>query len=222
MAGPVIFSSEGLHTGAAVVAKLENWSQISLRHGWVRNSDPVVATKTSGNVISELNWRPAIDVYREIVGDDVADSLARGDDVPEAKRYPFGIFQEGLEDVVRDPIRSEADGALVALSGVPEHSLLYVLRGEDEVLIDAASELGRSFPSQKSNRRCLLFDCFSRAKLFDVGIDVELKAFMTGLADADVLATVEGALALGEIASDGCRFPDFHNKTIAACLFNDE
>lgn len=216
---PVVFTSEGRFSGAALVTFLGSQGEVHLRHGWSRASDPVVATRTEGNVIKELNWEPAMSVYRNLVGDQVADSLTRKEDVPSAKRHPFGIAREDLEDVVRDPLLSTADGELVVLSDVPEHSVMRILEAEPERLIAAAGELAADFACRDDAAQVLLFDCYSRAMLLDRAFPEEISVFARGLRSRLSGCTVEGALALGEIASDGERLPDFHNKTMAAGVF---
>ena len=99
-------------------------------------------------------------VYRELVGDHVADSLSRQEGVPEAKRYPFGIAREDLEDVVRDPLSATEAGELIVLSGIPEHSVIHVLKADNDKLIDAAAKLGGDFRGAGEVDSCLVFDCF--------------------------------------------------------------
>lgn len=219
---PVLFSNAGRFTGAAIVAFVTTGSEVRLRHGWSRNSEHVIATRTQGNVLQELNWEPAMKVYREIVGDQVADSLTRQEDVPEAKRYPFGIAREDLEDVVRDPIAATDADELVVLSGIPEHSVMHVLKADNDKLIESAGRLGADFPADAKGDTCLVFDCFSRARLLADDFSREISAFVSALHANKPDCHVEGALALGEISSNGNRFPDFHNKTIAAGLFHGE
>jgi hypothetical protein len=216
---PVLFSHHGRFSGAAITAYILNRADVHLRHGWSRNSGAVIATKTEGNIVKELNWEPAMSVYRSLVGDQIADSLGRGEDVPEAKRNPFGIAREDLEDVVRDPLLEINDGELMVLSGVPENSVMHTMRADNDKLIASAQELGNLFCDSDGASSCLLFDCYSRAKLLADDFPKELHAFVNALNAKQPSCRVEGALALGEISSDGNRLPDFHNKTIAAGLF---
>ena len=81
-----------------------------------------------------------MDVYRHVVGEQVSDSLANGADVPEAKRFPFGIRRAGEEPVIRDPLHATEDGSLMVL-GVPSHSTMSVMKGDDTRLTEAAYEL---------------------------------------------------------------------------------
>lgn len=219
---PCVLNSEGCHERAAVVAFLDSTSNISLRHGWRRISEPLVATRTSGNVIQEFNWEPALQIYQSVVGKDVANSL-RDTYRPEAKRYPFGIFREDEEDVVRDPVAIDELGSLVCLSDVPENSVLHVLHGEPDGLIDAARQAASECFDDpgRSGEQSLVFDCFSRALLLDEAFERELDAINQAMSAAQPGLVSTGVLAMGEIASDGVRQPEFHNKTVVVSRFHD-
>lgn len=218
---PVVFTEKGRFTGCAVVSYIDAPAHVGVRHGWNRVSEPMIATRTSGNVIKELNWEPAAQVYRERVGDRVADSLERHDDVPEAKRYPLGIGRENLEDVVRDVLQSEDNGDLVVLSEVPQNSSMYVVNSQTKDMVSAAADLGDELGQSVDAQSCLVFDCFSRVALLGDDIHTELRAFCDTLQAHSPGCRIEGALVSGEIASDGERLPDYHNKTLAAAAFDD-
>tara|TARA_B100000676_G_C17658871_1_gene620409 strand:+ start:48 stop:341 length:294 start_codon:yes stop_codon:yes gene_type:complete len=94
-----------------------------------------------------------------------------------------------------------------------------MLKADNDKLVEAAGQLGTAFDAQADARICLLFDCFSRARLLANDFPRELEAFVEAFRKQQPDCRIEGALALGEISSDGNRFPDFHNKTIAAGMF---
>jgi len=215
---PCILHSTGNHEKAAVVAFMDHDSTMSLRHGWGRISDALVATRTDANVIQEFNWEPAVEVYKSVVGDSVATSL---NDTyrPEAKRYPFGIFREDEEDVVRDPMAITESGGLLCLSDVAENSVMHVLHGKTEDLVEAAGEVSRACFEQPpvggaESEQSLIFDCFSRALLLEEEISTELGAISAAMKAAGSATPPCGVLALGEIASTGERLPQYHNKTV--------
>ena len=216
---PVLFSNAGRFGGSGLVAYIDRRGTLGLRHGWSRYSEPIVATRTDGCIIKELDWEPAKDVYRRLVGDAVADSLSDIRSFPEAKRYPLGISRGGGEDVVRDPLvgQDAAQSDILLLSEVPQHSVMHVLNGDPPALIKAAEDLGTELAEVADGETCLLFNCFSRALLLDEIFPEELKRFE---APFPANLNVEGALALGEIASDGESIPDFHNKTITGIIFS--
>ena len=49
--------------------------------------------------------------------------------------------------------------------------------------------------------------------------DADLIAMKRAFRDSDVEVSLYGAMASGEICSDGLRYVDFHNKTVAICSF---
>ena len=64
-------------------------------------------------------------------------------------------------------------------------------------------------------------DCYSRTLLMKEEFEHELEAAREALQAVHPTITMEGAIALGEIASNGERIPDLHNKTFAVGLFRD-
>ena len=217
-----ILTSTGCHEASASVVFLDTASTLELRHGWRRISEPLVATRTTGNIIQEFNWEPSLEVYRTVVGTDVANSL-RDTFRPEAKRFPFGISREDEEDVVRDPMALTDTGGLVCLSDVPENSVMHILHGEVEGLVQAAEEATRdcfSIPIEAA-AQSLIFDCYSRALLLGDNFSQELTAIANAMSESGNSQGPLGVLALGEIASDGNRLPEFHNKTVVVVRFHD-
>ena len=222
---PCILHSTGNHEKAAVVAFLDHDAKLELRHGWGRISEALVATRTEANVIQEFNWEPAVEVYKSVVGDNVATSL---NDTyrPEAKRYPFGIFRENEEDIVRDPMAITDSGGLLCLSDVAENSVMHVLHGKTEDLVKAAGEVSRECFAQppvgsSDSEQSLIFDCFSRALLLEEEIAAELGAISAAMKAAGSNTPPCGVLALGEIASTGERLPQYHNKTVVVARVFD-
>ena len=216
----VVFSHNGIASGSAVVVPIASESSVALRHGWEVLSEQMVASDTDGNIIRTINWQPAMDAYRHVVGEQVSDSLANGADVPEAKRFPFGIRRAGEEPVIRDPLHATEDGSLMVLSGVPSHATMSVMKGDDARLTEAAYELGADVARLEPAGHLLVFDCFSRAMLYGASKrDADLIAMKRAFRDSDVEVSLYGAMASGEICSDGLRYVDFHNKTVAICSF---
>jgi hypothetical protein len=204
---PVVFCTDGAFGDAAICALVDRSLAFRLAHGWRRIEGPLVATKTDGNVVVELNWEPAEQVYRRALVEYLSSSEVKDGDplAPEVlKRYPFGIRREGAEDVVRDPLYFTEDGALVCQSDIAENSVLYVLEGTAEGLINSARSVAEFDPLQPISL-CWLFDCFTRSKLLGPSFTEELDAIRASIDRLGRNARIIGALALGEVASDGNR-----------------
>ncbi|MEK9149558.1 MAG: FIST C-terminal domain-containing protein, partial [Candidatus Desantisbacteria bacterium] len=208
---PCLFTREGFVQDAAVVSFIKLQCHLGVSHGWKKLVGPLVATKTCKNVVKELNWKNALTVYREIVEADSELKLSIENFYDLAMRYPFGIYKEGAEDIVRDPIMTNEKGELVCVGEVPEHSLLTILKGGASSLIQAA---GKAAKEAYGKEICgsLVADCISRTLFLGEDFTKELAAVKENLADNQIIP--EGMLTLGEIASYGETFLEFFNKTI--------
>lgn len=210
---PCIFNHEGIFQDAAIVAFAPVSSSLGIRHGWQKIVEPILATNTSKNVISELNWGNAFEVYKDVVEENSGQKFQQSTFFELAKSYPFGINKEGLEVIVRDPIMVNESGQLVCVGEVPQNASLAILKGEKHALINAAEEaaLACSSPVEYAYNFHLVFDCISRVLFLEDDFQTELQAVKRGLNNPKKLM---GALTLGEISSYGEGYIEFFNKTI--------
>ncbi|NEQ43513.1 MAG: histidine kinase [Leptolyngbya sp. SIOISBB] len=213
---PCIFTAEGCFQDAAILLFTPLESRLGVRHGWQRLQGPMPATQTQHNTIVELNWQNAFDVYQGVVEADSQQSLTPENFFDIAKGYPFGLFKEGQEDIVRDPILVNEKQELVCVGEVPENALLYILRGEPESLVDSARQAASEALQGASNRLqdVLVVDCISRVLFLGDRFPEELQALQENVSDLPDKIAFEGVLTLGEISSYGEGFLEFFNKTI--------
>ncbi|MFN3487520.1 MAG: FIST signal transduction protein [Emticicia sp.] len=212
---PCLFTEEGIFEDGAVLALLEKESKIGVKHGWEVFAGPFIANSTEKNIIKELNWRPAFEVYKEVIEANSDNVFSDTNFFEIAKTFPFGIRKEGLEYIVRDPFTTNEAGELVCISEIPENSMLQILTGDPEKLIAAAKEVANeTFNSQNGETCLLVFDCVSRVLYLDERFEDEL-AVMKDVYKSKS-GQIRGVSTLGEIASSGMGFVDFYNKTIVA------
>lgn len=212
---PCIFTPEGFFQDAVVVTFIKLESKLGVRHGCKKLTCPLVATKTYKNVITELNWQSAYQVYKEIVEGDSGKKIPK-DFYDISKSYPFGIYKEGLEDIVRDTIAVNENGELTCVGEVPLNTVLNILKGESYSLIQAAGQASDDCKDIKGKRiHCsLIFDCVSRFFVLgdDFARELEIAAQMLSTIDSKDIP--EGVLTIGEISSYGEGYLEFFNKTI--------
>lgn len=220
---PCVFTSAGVFQNAAVAAFIPLESALGVRHGWRRLVGPIVATKTHKNIVAELNWKRAFDVYREIVQRDSGTNLTKQNFAAVASAYPFGIVKEGTEDVVRDPIAVNDAGDLVCVGEVPENTVLNILKGKSEWLIAAAGQAASDCLAVQGRavRQSLIVDCVSRSLFLQKGFDKELETVTGMIRSLGAGLTAEGVLSIGEISSSGQGFLEFFNKTIVVGILYD-
>ena len=212
---PCIFTRDGLFQDAAVVTFVKLHSGLGVHHGWQEIAGPLVATSTRKNVVAELNWRNAFEVYREIVEADAGVELTREGFFDVSKGYPFGMVKEGAEHIVRDPIAANEQGELVCVGEVPENTVLSILKGASDSLVQAAGQAAEDSRAMEGKPfQSLVIDCISRVLFLEDGFGRELSAVRRALATAGRASVPEGALTLGEISSSGEGLLEFYNKTI--------
>jgi hypothetical protein len=220
---PCVFTREGVHQGAAIIALSTLPARLGVRHGWRELRGPFIATRSAGNVIIQLNWRNAFDVYRATVEADAGTRITPENFFRVASRYPFGIRKEGQEVLVRDPVALGEGGHLVCVGDVPENAALSILKGDPAELIAAAGEAAREAarPGARAAsviRHCLVADCVSRGLYLGDRLSDELGAIADGLG----LGTRPiGMLTLGEISSQGEGFLEFFNKTSVVAVVHE-
>lgn len=212
---PCLLTNHGMQEDAAIILQLQWPSGIGVSHGWEIISEPLKVTAAEGTTIRELNYEPAITVYRRIVEPVAGKAVTTDGFFDVAKGFPFGIRKIGSEVIVRDPLFLTPDGALVCVGEVPEGAFVHVLRGESERLIQAARAAGdlatAAFDRTRKPAFRFLIDCISRSLFLEQRFGEELAVLDDGL-------PMLGALTLGEIANSGHEFLEFYNKTAVVGL----
>ncbi|TAJ44589.1 FIST signal transduction protein [Methanofollis fontis] len=212
---PCIFTNEGIAENAAVVAIIDHQSTLGVRHGWERLEGPFVATKTEENRIKELNWASPFEVYSQSIYSDSDQEITHEGFFDMAKGYPFGIYSEGNEDIVRDPFAVDGDD-LVCVGEIPENAILHLLKGSDSSLIEAAGRATADSlpPPGAAIRHILVMDCISRVLYLEDRFVDELAVMHRTVGARGGGIVPEGALSIGEIASYADGLPAFFNKTV--------
>lgn len=210
-----LFTNRGVAgKDGAVVALVRASSTTGVRHGWTHMYGPVVATDTQGNRIRDLNWGNALKLYREVVEGDANTKLTRANFLETCQRYPFGMFREGQEDIVREPIDFTDDGELICLAEVPTNSVLYILKADTDRMIRAARQAAHdAHLGYKMNRpwsKTLVFDCISRPHLLQSEFSRELASIHQEMEYDDI----NGVLSVGEISTYGKGVLELFNETV--------
>jgi len=225
---PCVFTREGVHQGAAILALSSLPSRMGVRHGWRELKGPFVATRSDRNVIRQLNWRNAFEVYRSTVEADAGVTITPANFFSVASGYPFGIRKEGQELLVRDPVAVAEGGHLVCVGDVPENAALSILKGEPRLLIAAAGQAARDAlldggeaPPTRPVRHCLLADCVSRSLFLGEQFGEELTEIAEGLRHEAGAGKPVGMLTLGEISSHGEGYLEFFNKTSVVAVVHE-
>lgn len=213
---PCVITPGGLRQDVALLAWFDMPSGIGVAHGWQPVSGAFRVTEAEGNVIVSLDWRPAFEVYREIVEPHSGQKFGEDNFFALAKAYPFGIAKLGGEVVVRDPLMRSGE-RLVCVGELATGSFVHVLHGNRDTLIAAAEEARQSaervFPAAAGAPQLEFFvDCISRVLFLEGDFDKELRAARVGS------LPLVGMLSIGEIANSGDNYLEFYNKTSVVAI----
>ena len=213
---PCVFTNEGIFQDAAVLFPINLKISLGVKHGWVKLAGPIVATRTENNIIHELNWKNAFDVYKEVVEKDAQIKFNDENFFDIAKGYPIGKIREIGEDVCRVPLSLTKDGSLVCLGRVPENTVLYIMKGNSETLVRSAETAVKNSVDQldKKIEHTLVVDCISRALFLEEELSKELAVISNSTPSTLEESIPQGVLSLGEISSGENGFLEFYNKTL--------
>ena len=215
---PCLFTNTGLIKDSAVLALMDIESGVGASHGWHKICGPYKVTESKGNAIITLDWKPAFDVYKQIIKEHSGGTITHENFFGIAKRFPFGISRLGSEIIVRDPFTVDGESLIVATE-IPQESFVDVLTGDLDSLVNAAKEsYAQAMDSYHGGEKriVLLMDCISRVLFLEDNFIQEVRAVCN---ERDPLI---GALSLGEIANSGKDYMELYNKTCVVGILGDE
>lgn len=213
---PCLFTSQGMMADGAVLALLGLGSGVGVSHGYAHMCGPYRVTSSDLNVIHTLDWRPALDVYREIVEANLGMTLGEDNFFDMAKCHPFGIPRLDSEPIIRAAFHAGPDKSLRCVGEVPDGALVSILKGDESSLIRAAANSRRlaleAFPDKCEPGLKIIMDCISRVLFLGDRFREEIEVVNHG-----TRPTI-GACTIGEIANCGTEYLEFYNKTAVVAV----
>jgi len=209
---PCLFDSHGIYQDAALILWVKATTNIGVQHGWKHLYGPFVANKTDRTIVHQLNGQPAFKVYSQLIKVKTGKTLTHENFFSIAKEYPLGIFQPGIDFIVRDPIAFTENNCLVCVGEIAANSMVYILKGNKQSLVDHAQIATRQALKETSHdAHILIVDCISRVLYLEDEFSQELDAVCAELPNHQSLPF--GVLTLGEIATFNSGRVEFFNKT---------
>jgi hypothetical protein len=213
---PCLFDADAVASRGVAALLLPQTSALALSHGYDLPAQTMTATSTEGNRVRSIDWRPAFDVYQEVIRKQYDVDLTRENFYQYAVHYPLAMVRANNELVIRIPVALEADGSVFCVGEIPENAMLVLTHAPDPAATRAPTELAEELRQRDSGTSAdtegLLFYCAGRRMHFGTDVAQQEVARVSGLLGMQQLA---GALTLGEIGSTNAwGYPMFHN----ACL----
>ena len=179
--------------------------------GWGQFGPERILTKSTKNVVEEIDDKKAVDLYRLYLGKD-ADDL-----VNKSFYFPISIKDEsGENSIVRTILSIDEDKKTMTFAGnMPQGSKVRLMKFNTDKLLHASTEAMHQSVSELpcNNSLSIMITCIGRKVVLNRRVDNELEAAQDGWENPNAMFT--GFYSYGEIAP----FPGYikcelHNQTM--------
>jgi hypothetical protein len=184
--------------------------------GWVPFGPERIVTHSRGNVLFQLDHRPALALYKTYLGEESAGLPG------SALLYPLLIDRPGggSGSLVRTIVGvDEAAGSMTFAGDIPVGSVARLMRGSLDQLIDGAAVAATSVSGGPTPSLAILVSCIGRKLLMGQRTADEVEAV------CDVLGAtvpVVGFYSYGEICPGGAGYSDLHNQTMTITTLSEQ
>jgi hypothetical protein len=189
--------------------------------GWRPFGPARVVTRAEGNVLYDLDNRPALALYDEYLG-----TLDRNNPASRLS-YPFAVLREDRSSagLIRSALGVDiAKNALVLAGEVKEGCYVCLMHADTDGLIQgaaqAAAEAIRMHKTRHALGVALIVSCVGRRLVMNIDTDEEIEAVRDSF---DEGMTIAGFYSYGEIApfAKGKR-PELHNQTMTVTYISEK
>lgn len=212
---PCLFNQQGFFKDAAIIMLIKNPITQSIGHGWNPIAGPYIATKTNANILEQINWEPAYEVFKEIVEEKEGFKLTEHNFLDISPHYPFGVYREDEEHLIRDHAGVIDNKSIRLGAEIPSNSVLYLMKSDTETMLKASAEVCEDAFAKCNQAQFLFFAvCITRAWILKENFAAELQNVSSKADDTPVY----GVCSLGEISSASGALLDYHHKTIVISI----
>lgn len=185
--------------------------------GWTPFGPERIITRSKGNLLFELDGKPALDLYKKYLG-------KKAKDLPKsALLYPLSVkTSENAEPIVRTILNIDEKENTMTLAGdVPKGSKVQLMMSSVDDIANGANEAGRLAMKDrlKSPELALLVSCIGRKLVMDQRTEEEIEEVKSVIGGD---AHIGGFYSYGELApfsqNNSCKL---HNQTMTLTLFSE-
>ncbi|BCD61020.1 MULTISPECIES: FIST N-terminal domain-containing protein [unclassified Nitratiruptor] len=126
--------------------------------GWKPIGRSFVVTKSTGNIVYELDGEPIYEIYERYLGKEIAKNLP-----DSAIEFPLMVEKDG-KYIARAALAMNEDGTLVFAGNVPEGSCVRFGFGNTLLILDTAGKLFHNEMFQKRFESLFIFSCVARKR----------------------------------------------------------
>ncbi|MCB0915124.1 MAG: FIST C-terminal domain-containing protein [Actinobacteria bacterium] len=187
------------------------------RGGWEPFGPERVITASNGNVLNELDGRPALELYRQYLGDLATDLPASG------LRFPLAVREsrDASRALTRTLLAVDEDAMTMTFAGdVPQGWLAQLMGADSPDLLDGASDAAlQARPGIDRPVLAIAVSCVGRRMVLGEGADEELERTFDELPAGSVQA---GFYSYGELSPTGSGVCELHNQTMTLTTITED
>ncbi len=186
--------------------------------GWDSFGASRIVTRSSGNILYELDNQPALDLYKEYLGEFAKDLPHSG------MRFPLNIKEhEDSEEVIRTLLAIDEETKSITFAGdIPEGFIARLMKYNTDVLINGAKDSAYDIKNINSETALgLVVSCVGRRVVLKQVVEEELEVIQDILGDNVQLA---GFYSYGEIApfQNNLFQCQLHNQTMTLTVIYEK
>ena len=186
--------------------------------GWSEFGTFKEITKSTANILYELDGRPALDLYKEYLGEYASDLPNSG------LRFPLSVRKdENSPEVIRTLLGiNEEDKSVIFAGNVPEGYTARLMKPNIDLLIEGAGHAAEIAKMQNDKSAFgLVVSCVGRKIVMSQLVDEELEEVAAELGDNVQLS---GFYSYGEIAPfhEDLKNCELHNQTMTLTVIYEK
>lgn len=187
--------------------------------GWAPFGDSYTATSSAGNIVFKLGGRPALDLYRQHLGERALTLPAAA--VPAlALSFPLCVALTDTASVVRSVLAvDESTNGIVFAGDIPTGSEVRFMRASHADLITGAATAAAQAQLDPAAELAVCISCVGRRVVLGPRTGEEIASVRTVLGPTAMIA---GFYSYGELApSGGTTDCQLHNQTMTITTFSE-
>ena len=184
---------------------------VGVDHGLKPKTKTMLVTRAEGNVLYEIDKRPAIEVYRDY-------AKSKGIELNEQNTGSFlignelGVFFLNELHHARAPVGVGPSGELKLVADIAQGAQVCILDGEIDSMVKACGNAAKQARANLQGAKpagVLVFDCICRGMILKDSFQEEIDAVKEHFPEVPIA----GFLTYGEIARFSGKLDGWHNTT---------
>lgn len=189
----------------------------AINGGWTPFGPERIVTKSSANVLYELDNQPALDLYKKYLGE-------KSKELPAAALlYPLKVKSTNeKQSIVRTILNiNEAENSMILAGDILEDSRVQLMMTNVDTIVDASEQAAiQALELQKRTPElAILVSCIGRKLVLDQRVEEEIEEVIEVVGKN---TTICGLYSYGEIAPfSGEKNCQLHNQTMTITLISE-